>query len=602
MASETTASDGPARVPDHLSAGFDPAVVRAWALDDPDPADRAALLDLLDLALGGTAAEAAARTELEDRFAGPLEFGTAGLRGAMAAGPNRMNRAVVIRAAAGLAAFLDDYVGHGFSVVIGCDGRHHSEEFAEDTAAVVTAAGGRALLLPVRLPTPLTAFALEHLGADAAVMVTASHNPKDDNGYKVYLGVRPLRAVYERTGDPAGDELAAAGAGAQIVPPFDALISEQITRVPSVAAVPRAADGWERLGPAIVMDYLEAIGSAGVTQTAPLRIVHTAMHGVGTTTALAALERAGCKDLHPVPEQAEPDPEFPTVVFPNPEEAGALDLAMELAREVDADLILANDPDADRFSAAIPDASAAVGWRQLAGDEVGLLLGEYLAGFGHVGPEAVFANSIVSSRGLGAACAAHGIAHRTTLTGFKWISRVPGVAYGYEEALGYCVAPQLVRDKDGISAAVFFAGLVSQLAAKDMSVDDELARIRARDGVYLTRPLTFRVTDTTLIADAMERLRGRPPQALGDVPIVTVTDLAQGSAQLPPTDGLLLEAETGDRVIIRPSGTEPKLKCYLEAYEPVPGHAAAEVPAAQARAAARLAAMADGLTNDLDLG
>lgn len=529
-----------------------------------------------------------ARAELEDRFLAPLSFGTAGLRGAIAAGPNRMNRAVVIRAAAGVSHFLRDTLGEGFSVVIGCDARHGSADFAHDTAAVVTAAGGRAILLPAQLPTPVLAFAVNHLGADAGVMVTASHNPPADNGYKVYLGEAPLAAVLSRTEDP---DVIRAGAGAQIVPPFDALIAEAISAVPSVADTPRAESGWETAGPEIVEEYLAHIDALGERRQTPVRIVMTSLHGVGGQTALRALERCGFTDVHVVDSQADPDPEFPTVAFPNPEEHGALDAALDLAARIDADLIIAHDPDADRFSAAIPvpaaaghaaeredsspapassaatptSGSASRMFRQLTGDEVGLLLGERIASRAAEGrTSAVLANSVVSSQALSAVAAAHGLSHANTLTGFKWISRVPGLVFGYEEALGYCVAPQAVRDKDGISASIVFAGLVSELAGAGSTVEAELARIRHRDGVFLTAPVTFRMQDTALIGEAMERVRTSPPEALAGSPVTRVVDMAAGLDGLPPTDGVAIFTADGGRVIIRPSGTEPKLKCYLE--------------------------------------
>ena len=565
------------RVSDRFTNGFDAEVVRAWIADDPDPQTATTLEHILTQAEAG---DEAAIADLEDRFSGPLVFGTAGLRGEIAAGPNRMNRAVVIRAAAGLAAFLGDTVGEGFRVVIGCDARYKSSEFAADTAAVVTAAGGTAIQLPEQLPTPLLAFALNHLGADAGVMVTASHNPPADNGYKVYLGQRPLQAIES---DQAAAE---AGAGAQIVSPADALIAEKIAAVESVATVPRADSGWDHLDEGIVETYLDRIDELGVRAESELSLVLTSLHGVGASVAEAALARTGFDTVHPVASQQAPDPDFPTVTFPNPEEAGALDAAYELAREVGAELIIANDPDADRFSAAIPDSSTATGYRQLSGDEVGLLLGEdaatRLEESGSSG--AVFANSIVSSRGLAAAVGSHGFAAVNTLTGFKWISRVAGLVFGYEEALGYCVDPAAVRDKDGISAAVTFAALASRLKSEGGSIEAELDRIRRRDGFFATAPLSFRLDDVSLIATAMAKLRQNPPTALAGSPVAEVHDLSAGYQGLPPTDGILLLSESDTRVIVRPSGTEPKLKCYLEVLaEPSELEAAAE---ADARAAA----------------
>ena len=577
------------RVADRFTNGFDAEVVRAWIADDPDQQTATTLEHILAEAESG---DAAAIADLEDRFSGPLVFGTAGLRGEIAAGPNRMNRAVVIRAAAGLAAFLADTVGEGFRVVIGCDARYKSAEFAADTAAVVTAAGGVAIQLPEQLPTPLLAFALSHLEADAGVMVTASHNPPADNGYKVYLGKRPLQTL----GSEADAE---AGAGAQIVSPADAQIAEKIAAVDSVASVPRAESAWEHLDESIVENYLSRIDDLGVRAEADLSIVLTSLHGVGAGVAEAALTRTGFTNLHPVASQQAPDPDFPTVSFPNPEEAGALDESYALAREIGAELIIANDPDADRFSAAIPDAASAVGYRQLTGDEVGLLLGEdaatrLAAGTHHaMGAEApVFANSIVSSRGLAAAAASHGFTGVNTLTGFKWISRVAGLVFGYEEALGYCVDPAAVRDKDGISAAVTFASLASRLKSEGSSIEAELDRIRNRDGYFATAPLSFRLDDVSLIATAMAKLRENPPATLAGSPVAEVRDLSAGYEGLPPTDGILLLSESNSRVIVRPSGTEPKLKCYLEVVaDPSELQAAADADArAAASAGVRLSA------------
>ncbi|GAA4282845.1 phospho-sugar mutase [Brevibacterium daeguense] len=574
------------------AASFDPAVVRAWIEDDPDPLTRSELAELLALAEDGHEGAAA---ELAGRFSGPLEFGTAGLRGAVAAGPNRMNRAVVIRAAAGIAAFLDDTVGAGFSVAIGADARHGSHEFAVDTAAVITGAGGRALLLPPELPTPVLAFTLRYIDADAGIMVTASHNPKQDNGYKVYLGHAPLAVVAERLGeDPA---LAHDGAGAQIVAPFDQLIAERISAVPSVADTVLADESWERLGDEVLEAYLQRIEALGAHASGPLRIVLTSLHGVGGYTALQALDRCGFTDVHVVESQALPNPDFPTVAFPNPEEPGALDAAIALAEEVDADLIVAHDPDADRFSAAVPDPS---GWTQLTGDEVGILLGERLAARWDSAAEAdraraVLACSVVSSRGLARVAAAHGLRHTTTLTGFKWISRVHDLVFGYEEALGYCVDPEAVKDKDGISAAVEFAALTSELAFAGRTVHDELARIRRRDGVFVTAPLTFRMTDLTRIPLVMESVRTAPPEALAGSGVTGVVDLAEGSDELPPTDGLVISTARDDRVVIRPSGTEPKLKCYLEVVEDPGGDDAEALARANARMAELRAAVAEYL-------
>ena len=532
----------------------------SWRDDDPDEVTRAEL----DIVLAATSAgDAEAGADLADRFAGMLEFGTAGLRGAMGAGPNRMNRAVVIRAAAGLTAYLMESSPKPL-VVIGFDARHNSDVFAADTAAVVVAAGGRAMVLPRPLPTPVLAFAIRHLGADAGVMVTASHNPAVDNGYKVYLGD-----------------------GSQIVPPSDARIAAHIAEVAQVADVPRASSGWATLND----DVLDAYVDAAAAVVAPggareLRIVHTALHGVGSDVVLAAFARAGFSAPIVVASQSEPDPDFPTVVFPNPEEPGAIDAALALAVREDADLVLANDPDADRCAVAVPDPSAAsrdnpTGWRMLRGDEVGSLLGAHILARG-VGTDDVFASSIVSSRLLAAMAARAGIRHEETLTGFKWISRVAGLRYGYEEAIGYCVDPGQVRDKDGVSAALLLAEMGAGLRARGRSLLDVLDDLALAHGVHSTDSFAVRVDDLSVIGTVMSRLRLDPPTVLGGVRVTRVDDLSEGSEQLPPTDGLRYHLEDESRVIVRPSGTEPKLKVYLEAIvrvEPSSGLGAAKAEA-----------------------
>ncbi|ACQ81179.1 phosphoglucomutase/phosphomannomutase alpha/beta/alpha domain I [Beutenbergia cavernae DSM 12333] len=555
----------------------------AWIDDDPDPAAAAELTAVLAAARAG---DPDAVVDLADRFSGPLEFGTAGLRGPLGAGEHRMNRAVVIRAAAGLSAFLAaELPGERPRVVIGFDARHGSAQFARDTAAVVTAAGGEAILLARAWPTPVLAFAVRQLDADAGVMVTASHNPPADNGYKVYLGGRVVTD---------------AGQGAQIVPPYDAAIASRIAAVDAVASVPRATEGWTTLGEAVLEDYLVRAAGLAAPGSADLRIVLTPLHGVGGAAAAEALRRAGFDDVHVVAAQAAPDPDFPTVAFPNPEEPGALDLAFALARDVSADLVLAVDPDADRCGVAVPDAAAAERWRRLSGDDVGALLGAQAAALAVAGgagaePEPpVLASSIVSSRLLARIAAAHGLRHRSTLTGFKWISRVPGLAYGYEEALGYCVDPAAVRDKDGISAAVRVASLAAALRAENRSLDDALDDLAREHGLHVTAPLTVRVDDLALIPAAMRRLREHPPTSLAGSPVVRSVDLTlglrvatpEGHYDVPPTEGLLYETQDGDRVIVRPSGTEPKLKAYLEVVQEVgPG----DLAPARADAAARLA-------------
>jgi phosphomannomutase len=536
----------------------------AWAAEDPDEQTRAELERLL--AEAETDPEGPAARDLADRFAGRLEFGTAGLRGALGAGPNRMNRVVVIRAAAGLAAYLLDQGYAGGTVVVGYDARHSSDVFAEDTAAVMVGAGLEAVLLPRPLPTPVLAYAIRKLGCVAGVMVTASHNPPQDNGYKVYLGD-----------------------GSQIVPPADEQISAAIDAVGPLDGV-RRTGGWTRLGEEVLESYLSDVGAL-VDADGPrdLTTVYTPLHGVGGETVAVVMERAGFPAPHVAAAQAEPDPDFPTVAFPNPEEPGAMDLAMALAAEVDADVVVANDPDADRCAVAVPDAH---GWRMLRGDEVGALLGDYVL---RAGTQGVYANSIVSSTLLGKLAAAHGQPHEETLTGFKWIGRVEGLAFGYEEALGYCVAPGLVRDKDGVSALLLVVDLAARLKAEGRTLTDRLDDIAREHGLHATDQLSVRVTDLSLIADAMERLRSAPPATLGGLAVERVDDLAEGSADLPPTEGLRFRLAEDARVIVRPSGTEPKIKCYLEVVVPVDAAEEDGVDAARISAAGRL----DAIRGDL---
>ncbi|WP_338782719.1 phospho-sugar mutase [Streptomyces sp. DG1A-41] len=527
------------------------AQAQAWLTEDPDPETRTELARLID---------AQDHAELAARFSGTLQFGTAGLRGELGAGPMRMNSSVVIRAAAGLAAYLKK---QGFSqreggaglVVIGYDARHKSHDFARDTAAVMTGAGLRAAVLPRPLPTPVLAFAIRHLGAVAGVEVTASHNPPRDNGYKVYLGD-----------------------GSQIVPPADIDIAAEIAAVPSLTTVRRPTEGWDTLDDSVLDAYLartDAVLAKDSPRTA--RTVYTAMHGVGKDVLLAAFARAGFPEPALVTEQADPDPDFPTVAFPNPEEPGAMDLAFAKARATTPapDLIIANDPDADRCAVAVQDGDD---WRMLRGDEVGALLAAHLVRRGATG---TFAESIVSSSLLGRIAEKAGLPHVETLTGFKWIARAEGLRYGYEEALGYCVDPDGVRDKDGITAALLITELASQLKEEGRTLLDLLDDLAVEHGLHATDQLSVRVEDLSLITAAMRRLREQPPTELAGLPITRTDDLTRGTATLPPTDGLRYTLD-GARVIVRPSGTEPKLKCYLEVVLPVATHA--DLPDARARA------------------
>ncbi|NUR46507.1 MAG: phospho-sugar mutase [Hamadaea sp.] len=532
------------------------ASVRAWIDDDPDPADRDELSALLDA--GNTA-------ELADRFAGPLTFGTAGLRGPLRAGPNGMNLAVVRQAAAGLVSWLraNDTTAEE-PLVIGYDARRGSKQFAEETARVATGAGLRALVMPRNLPTPLLAFAVRHLGGCAGVMVTASHNPPQDNGYKVYLGAR------------LGGEL---GAGAQIVPPVDGEISARIAAVTKLADV-RLGDSGELLDESIVTAYLDRAASV-VDSDGPraLVVAYTPMHGVGGQVAADAFVRAGFAEPHHVDAQWTPDGTFPTVSFPNPEEPGAMDRVIALAKQVNADIAIASDPDADRCAVAIPAPAAPGGWRMLRGDEVGVLLADHLMRRGRRG---TYATTIVSSSLLKTLTAERGLGYAETLTGFKWISRsAADLCFGYEEALGYCVDPDGVRDKDGITAALVVAELAAGLKAELRTLADRLDEIAAQHGVYATDQLSVRVDDLSEISDAMARLRSKTPTTLLDEPVSSAEDLQ------PDADVVILRTPEC-RVVVRPSGTEPKLKAYLEVREPV---AEGDLAAARERASAALTAL-----------
>jgi phosphomannomutase len=558
---------------------------RSWLAEDPDPDTRAELSALLAAAEcgegDGSEDETRAWAELSERFSGSLQFGTAGLRGEMGAGPTRMNRAVVLRTAAGLAAYLRQDAPDGL-VVIGYDARHKSHAFALDTAAAVVGAGLRAALLPGPLPTPVLAFAIRHLGAVAGVMVTASHNPARDNGYKVYLGD-----------------------GSQIVPPQDSDIAARIDAVGSLRDVPLAADGWEVLTEQqIVEPYLaRAVATLDPATPRDLRVVYTPLHGVGRGTLLAAFARAGFPAPLTVAAQADPDPDFPTVAFPNPEEPGAMDLAVRTAAEQGPDdrpdLIIANDPDADRLAVAVrtpaPGDGGTADWRMLHGDEVGALLATHLVSRR---AEGAFATTIVSSSLLSRIAEAAGLPYAETLTGFKWISRAPGLRYGYEEALGYCVDPQGVRDKDGVTAALAIAELAATLKASGRTLNDLLDELAVTHGLHATSQLSVRLTDLKLIDAAMARLREQPPTVLGGLTVDQADDLDRGVGGLPPTDGLRYRLGGGGvsaaRVVVRPSGTEPKLKCYLEVVLPVAS--ADRLAAARTEAAELLAAVTRDLS------
>jgi phosphomannomutase len=525
-------------------------VARAWRDQDPDPETRAEVDALL--AAGDDA-------ELHDRFDTRLEFGTAGLRGRIEAGSNRMNRVLVAQAAAGFARFLLARGGRP-SVVIGYDGRKNSRVFATDTAELMAGAGVRAILLPRLLPTPVLAFAVRHLDASAGVMVTASHNPAADNGYKVYLGD--------------------ADAGSQIVPPADGEIAAAILAVAeheNVLELPRSST-YETAGEDVLDEYVRRTAALSTRPVARLTYVYTAMHGVGWETAHRVLTDAGLGEPVVVTEQIEPDATFPTVAFPNPEEPGALDLAFATAARVGADLVVANDPDADRLAIGIPNEE---GWERLSGNEVGALLGWRAA---ERGARGTLAASIVSSPALGAVAAAYGLSFVTTLTGFKWVSRVPDLSFGFEEALGYLVDPEKVRDKDGISAAVEFVALAAELKAVGRTVNDHRLAFAERFGGFASAQISIRVADLDDIRRIMNGLRASLPPRIENAGVSAVDDFQAGIEGFPPSDILRFRLDEGSRVIVRPSGTEPKIKVYIDASS-THGDAAARLAAAHATVA-----------------
>lgn len=548
---------------------------RSFLAHDPDPQTRQELASLLSRAASENQAEQeAALKDLKNRFAGPLEFGTAGLRGLIGAGESYMNRAVILRTTHGLGRYLLDQLGGEAKqrgVVIGYDGRRMSREFAQDTACALHALGIPSFLSERPCPTPLTAFALTHLGAAAGVMVTASHNPPQYNGYKVYWGN-----------------------GAQIIPPHDTGIAASIERAPFADEVPRS-DFSEAQKSGAVRMFGDAVDSVYVNELLKLSvqkggdrsipIVYTPLHGVGNRLVQKTLAEAGFSNVQTVPEQAEPDGAFPTVDFPNPEEKGALDLALSLARKNDAALIIANDPDVDRLAACVRDPDGH--YVQLTGNQLGVLLGHYLLTHGPAGDRIVLA-SLVSSPMLGVIAKAMSVRYEETLTGFKWIAnrameleRKTGArfVFGYEEALGYTVGP-LVRDKDGIGAALLFCELAAVLHTQEKTLLDQLAILARRYGVFVSgqRNLTMPGVDgIAKIGAMMDRLRASSPQHIGDFSVTAVSDLltgtkrsadgATGTVELPSSNVLVFDLEGGHRVIARPSGTEPKIKFYFDVCE-----------------------------------
>ena len=516
------------------------AQATAWAAQDPDPETKAELLQLIDA--GDSAA-------LSHRMNSRLDFGTAGLRGELGAGPNRMNRVLVAQAAAGIRDYVLENFSEDPSVVIGFDGRINSAVFARDSAQIFAAAGIRTILFDGVVPTPVLAFAGKHLATSAAIMVTASHNPPRDNGYKVYLG--------------------GANGGSQIISPTDKEIAAKIRKVAesqTFDSIPKS-DDFQIVGDELRQAYVGETASltGEILEGESLKIVYTAMHGVGWHVVEKLFEAVGLARPITVDAQLLPDGRFPTVAFPNPEEPGAMDLSFAKANEVGADLILANDPDADRLAIGIPDSSAAAGWRRLTGDEIGLILGYEMARRAVAeGRKGTLACSIVSSSVLSKVAEHFDLDYRETLTGFKWISKVPGLIFGYEEALGYCVDPTRTPDKDGISAALIISALATQLATEGKSLESHLAELGEIFGYFATGQISIRVTDLSVIDQIMSKLRNNPPTEIDGV-AANFTDLKIGSATLGSTDGLRFDLADGRRVIVRPSGTEPKLKCYLQA-------------------------------------
>jgi phosphomannomutase len=505
--------------------------VRAWIADDPDPVTAAHLQALLD------AGDERALTPL---FNGFLQFGTAGLRGPIGAGPSCMNRAVVGRTAAGIAQYMK---ARGMKkVVIGRDARYGSEDYTFESAEILSGAGMDVYILPRPLPTPVLAFATSHLQCDVGIMVTASHNPPQDNGYKVYIGPEADGIEY---------------AASQIINPTDTLIAAEIAKVNSLKSLPRG-DKWTILGEDVITEYIQRTIKLA-PRPGDIKIVYTAMHGVGTETVQRVFNHAGFATLILVDEQCTPDPDFPTVAFPNPEEPGAIDLALGKACDFGADLVIANDPDADRCAAAINDPK--VGWRMLRGDELGVIFGEWIA---RTYPKGTMGNSIVSSSALRKIAAHYNVDFKEVLTGFKWLAKIEDLAYGYEEAIGYAVDSETVNDKDGVSAALFLAQIAMDLKRDGLTLANLLDEIWERHGFHGTEQISIRVADMSAITRLLAGLRKNPPAEIAGRAVDSIDDLAAPKDGLPPTDGLRIWLSGGVRIIVRPSGTEAKMKCYIE--------------------------------------
>ena len=505
--------------------------VEAWIADDPDPKTAAELQALLD---------SDDEVTLKKYFNGFLQFGTAGLRGPIGPGPSCMNRAVVGRAAAGIAAYMKK---RGMTkVVVGRDARYGSEDYTFETAEIMSGAGMDVYILPRPLPTPVLAFATSYLACDIGIMVTASHNPPQDNGYKVYVGPEADGINY---------------AASQIINPTDGFIAADIDAVTSLKSLPRGTQ-WTILDEEVLNEYVKRT-SALAPRPGDLKVVYTAMHGVGTETVQLVFNKAGFSSLITVDEQCTPDPDFPTVAFPNPEEPGAIDLALKKARDFGAELVIANDPDADRCAAAINDPK--VGWRMLRGDELGIVLGEWIA---RSKPKGTFGNSIVSSSALRKISAHYGIDFQEVLTGFKWLAKIEDLAFGYEEAIGYSVDSETVNDKDGVSAAIFLAQVAMDLKRDGLTISDLLNQVWERHGFHGTEQISIRVSDMSAITRLLAGLRQTPPKEIAGRSVESIDDLAAPTDGLPPTDGLRIWLAGGIRIIVRPSGTEAKMKCYIE--------------------------------------
>lgn len=522
-----------------------------WLSEDPDPATRLEIHTLWERYQEGNLE---AEGELQRRFSSRLTFGTAGIRGPVRAGPTGMNRVVVCQTTAGLATYLlqkrAPADGTRLRVVVGCDARTNSDVFHQDTLEVLSGYGIEAISVKPQLPTPVLAFAVRELHADAGIMITASHNPPADNGYKVYFG---------------GDD-----EGSQIVSPHDRHIEDHIAAVVtdlSFARIPRSTTYVVSAPESLERDYIASTKRALSLTNMPtkVRAVYTPLHGVGAHTFLAAAQKCGFSDIHTVTEQVKPDPLFPSVAFPNPEEKGALDLSMQLARNIEADIILANDPDADRLALALRDDSSDTGYTALTGNQIGAILG-WRAGLiaKSTGATGALANSLVSSPILGKIAAHFGLTHQETLTGFKYVSRVPHLLFGFEEALGYLVTPEVVRDKDGISAALAILDLANDLARQGRTLWDYLDDIESAVGGFASTQITIALAGQSDKPSVSGMLRAQPPSMLGSQMITRTDDFSSGFEGFPPENIIRYFLEGGSRIIVRPSGTEPKLKVYLD--------------------------------------